>query len=242
MGIFDFVSCDYENEYSIAMGGKPKCYLDRSLSAINFVIFWVLFYQIYFVYRLTYQVPVIQLRCRKKQYKERDLRQDILLVSAITSFYTTLHYLTWPEYRAKLFGIIVILQFHIAVLIMYYYLSQASEQVFPKHQELKFKFAFGSLYFLFLIILFWSMISIIVMLDANQLNSQQLCISSNYMVIRWLLLIFPIIFLIITAYVQVRIEEDFQRKIEKVNFEQIIFKDRFASSISAQQNSLNFGK
>ena len=38
---------------------KDKCYLDRSLSGLNFVLFWVLFYQIYFVYHLNYKVPIV---------------------------------------------------------------------------------------------------------------------------------------------------------------------------------------
>lgn len=46
---------------------------------------------------------------------------------------------------------------------------------------------------------------------------------------KWGELICATIFLIITVLVQIKIEEDFKRKLLKVNFEQIIFKERFAS-------------
>ena len=67
-------------------------------------------------------------------------------------------------------------------------------------------------------------------ISSNQIESNQLCISWHYMSLRWGELISSIIFLIITVFIQIRVEEDYQRRLLKVNFEQIVFKDRFSSA------------
>ena len=109
--------------------GLKKCYFDRIISLTSFIIFWFLFYQIYFVYYLTYNVPVFQFG-RLQKMRTRDYRMDILLICAISSFYTTIHYLAWHEYRSRLFALITIMKFNIMILISYYYLKMASEQIF----------------------------------------------------------------------------------------------------------------
>ena len=58
------------------------------------------------------------------------------------------------------------------------------------------------------------------------------------MSLKWGELICSMIFLIITVLVQMRIEDDFKKKILKVNFENIIFGDR-TNSKSSNQNDVS---
>lgn len=48
------------NEYNLGNGLK-KCYFDRGFALFSFVIFWVLIYQIVWVYHNCYNIPIIQL-------------------------------------------------------------------------------------------------------------------------------------------------------------------------------------
>ena len=226
----DTLQCD--PLHSLTNDGLKKCYFDRAFSGCNFIIFWILFYQIYFVYHLNYNVPVFQIGMRQK-YRTREHRQDILVICAISTFYTTIHYLTWHSYRAKMFSLIIILKFNVMMLITFYYLKMASEQIFQREQYLRFKWSLVATYVFFMTLMIYSMIKIYVLLDLGTSNpdgleADQLCISWNYMSLRWGEVICSIIFLIITVFVQIKVEDEFKKRLLKVNFEQIIFRDRFS--------------
>ena len=57
------------------------------------------------------------------------------------------------------------------------------------------------------------------------------------MSLRWGEVICSIIFLIITVFVQIKVEDEFKKRLLKVNFEQIIFRDRFSDSQIPQMDS-----
>lgn len=165
----------------------------------------------------------------RQKFRTREYRQDILIICAISTFYSCIHYLSDYGYRSKTFPIISILKFNSMVLITFYYLKMASEQIFERDQYLRFKTALMATYIFFMSLMIYSMIKIYMIMDSGELETDQLCISWNYMSLRWGEVICSIIFLIITVFVQIRIEDEFKNKLQKVNFEQIIFRDRFSA-------------
>lgn len=64
-----------------------------------------------------------------------------------------------------------------------------------------------------------------------------LCISWTYMLPKWAQMICGLILLILTVLVNIKIEDEFKKKLLKVNFEQIIFKDRFSSAGGSRNES-----
>ena len=128
-----------------------------------------------------------------------------------------------------MFAIVSILKFNIMMLITFYYLKMASEQIFTRTQYIRFKWTLITAYSIFMTLMVYSALNIFIDLYSKAILHSQLCISWHYMSLKWGELICSVIFLIITVLVQIKIEDDFKRKLLKVNFEQIIFKERFQS-------------
>ena len=199
-------------------GGLKKCYFDRGFSAMSFILFWVIFYQIFFIYHKCYNVPIFQIG-KRQAYRERELRQDILVVCATTSFYTTIHYLMPRSYRAGMVSFIAVLRFNIMIMLTFYYLKMASEQIFSRIQYLRFKWTLLFTYAIFMSLMLFSSIAVYVQLDAGTYRPDQLCISWNFLSLRWGEIFCSMVFLIITVFVQIRVEDEFKKKLLKVNFE-----------------------
>ena len=101
----------------------------------------------------------------------------------------------------------------------------ASEQLFGRRQYLRFKWCLVTTYALFMLLMIFSMASMIMLIEGKFLKADQLCIDWHYMSMRWGMLICPIIFLVFTVIVQIKVEDEFKRQIMKVNLDEILYKE-----------------
>lgn len=97
----------------------------------------LIIYQIYFVNWLCYRVPIIQL-CNERQ--STDLRQNVLVMALVSCLYNVVHY-NYIDYgdRAKFNSIVEILRTDVLILITFYYLRCASEEILKRSSYLIYK-------------------------------------------------------------------------------------------------------
>jgi hypothetical protein len=192
--------------------------MSRIYSLFSFVMFWILFYQWFFVYHMGYNVPIIQF-FKLKDYKKRDYRLTILMISCLTSFYTTIHYLMPLSYQTRMFSIEGILRFTIMMLMIFYYITMATQPIFSKKEYSLLKYTLTGLYLFFMVFMIYSSIEVVNLLDHHKLLDTQLCISWNYMSVKWSQILCAFIFLIVAVYIQSRVEEEFKKKLLKINYD-----------------------
>jgi hypothetical protein len=115
-----------------------KCNSTMVYSAINLLIILLIVYQIYFVNWLCYRVPIIQ-KCGDER-QSTDHRQNVLLMALISCLYNVFHYLVIDySNRAKYNSIVEILRTDVLILITFYYLRCASEEILRRRSYLIYK-------------------------------------------------------------------------------------------------------
>ena len=116
-----------------------RCNTNASLAFMNLIVLALSFWQMYFVYYRCYNIPIIQ-KCGKKSKNTTDHRQNILLAVFVASTYNLFHYqIVNVKYRSKLYAIIEIMRTNILILVIYYYLRMASEEILKRHSYICFK-------------------------------------------------------------------------------------------------------
>ena len=193
--------------------GLKQCYFDRGFSGISFIIFWILFYQIYFIYYRCFNVSIFQIKKHKRTFQQREWRMDILVVCAITSFYFVIHYLMTHEYRQNFFLIPSILRFNIMMLISFYYLKMASDLIFNKKQYYKFKRLMFSIYFIFMFALITLYVFVATDLSSGKLQLQNICVHKSYLAYKYSELICALIFFIVVVLMNIKVEMAFLKKL-----------------------------
>ena len=115
-----------------------KCNTTSVYSLFNIVIMILIVYQIYFVNWLCYRVPIVQ-KCNSDR-RSTDHRQNVLLMAFISCLYNIIHYLAIPYGKRAAFNSIVeILRTNVLILITFYYLRCASEELLKRRSYLIYK-------------------------------------------------------------------------------------------------------
>lgn len=145
-----------------------------------------------------------------------------------------------------LFTLVGIFRFNLMMVIVFYYLKLVAENIYSRDFYNWFKWSLILIYFVFMLTSIYSAITIHVEIDDHRLEFGQLCISWHYQSLKWGELFCSIIFYIVAVLIQIKVEEEFKKKLLKVNFDQIIFKERFASEVTpggstAEDNTMDSG-
>ena len=160
---------------------------------------------------------------------------DILVFCAITSFYFVIHYLMTHEYRQNFFLIPSILRFNIMMLISFYYLKMASDLIFNKKQYYQFKRLMFSIYFIFMSALITMYVFVATDLSSGNLQLNNICIHKSYLAYKFSELLCALIFFIVVVLMNIKVEMAFLKKLQRVNFEEIHFKERIMSTIDSKE-------
>lgn len=176
------------------------CNTNGLLAFINDLIIILLIWQIYFVNYKCYGIPIIQ-RCGQSNLRTTDHRQHILIIVFISSVYNVVHYQIMPKgNRSKLYSVIEIFRTNILLLVIYYYLRMASEEILKRHVYLIYKTSL-KIYFIFInSLMIVCGIIIYHRINIEKTSGNKLCIELEFQLYRWGSAITSIIFLILALH------------------------------------------
>jgi hypothetical protein len=153
-------------------------------------------------------------------------------MALISCLYNIVHYLCIPTgYRAKFNSIVEILRTDVLILIIFYYVRCASEEIFRRKTYLIYKKVIA-VFFLFMNgIMISGGIIIFLKLENNELSSTELCRELVYLSFKWGPAISSFIFLILSIHLQMRLSKihlKYRKKLIKRSLNQSSFKRVFS--------------
>ena len=148
-----------------------------------------------------------------------DHRQNVLLMALISCLYNVVHYLIIPYgKRAQFNSIVEILRTNVLILITFYYLRCASEEILRRRSYLLYKQVIATFFIFMTVIMISGGIVIFYKIEHGHITSKQLCKEMEFQSFKWGPTISSFIFLILAIHLQCKlsiVHNKFRRKMKK---------------------------